>query len=201
MLNTQISNPLGDCVSICGGAYTFRHCTIAQYYPLSYDRGDALYVSNIDENDIHHELQFIQVQNSVITGYADDVVMGNLSSEYEDSENYFFQNSFLRTVGENDDNHFIDCKFDNDKMELRGEKNFKVFDTHNFIYDFTPDSLSVFDTHNFIYDFTPDSLSEIRNMADPQLMNELKSDRLGRSRVSDEAPDAGCYEYIMPVKE
>ena len=69
-------------------------------------------------------------------------------------------------------------------MELQGEKNFKVFDTHNFIYD-----------------FTPDSLSEIRNMADPQLMNELKTDRLRRSRVSDEAPDAGCYEYINPVKK
>ena len=184
VLNTQISNTLGDCVSICGGVYTFRHCTIAQYYPLSYDRGDALYVSNVDLNGIHHELRDIRIQNCVIMGYAEDVIMGNLSNEYEDSENYYFQNSFLRTVGENDENHFIACKFDNKDMELQGEKNFKVFDTHNFIYD-----------------FTPDSLSEIRNMADPQLMNELKSDRLGRSRVSDEAPDAGCYEYIMPVKE
>ena len=110
--------------------------------------------------------------------------MGNMSPEYEDSENYFFQNSFLRTVGENDENHFINCKFDNEKMELKGEKNFKVFDTHNFIYD-----------------FTPDSLSEIRNLGDPQLMSGLIADRLGRNRTADEAPDAGCYEYIMPVKE
>ena len=184
VLNTQISNTLGDCVSICGGACTFIHCTIAQYYPLSYDRGDALYVANVDVNSIHHELRYIQVQNSVITGYADDVIMGNMSLEYEDSENYFFQNSFLRTVGENDENHFINCKFDNEKMELKGEKNFKVFDTHNFIYD-----------------FTPDSLSEIRNLGDPQLMSGLIADRLGRNRTADEAPDAGCYEYIMPVKE
>jgi hypothetical protein len=68
-------------------------------------------------------------------------------------------------------------------MALVGEKNFKVFDTHNFIYD-----------------FTPDSLSEIRNMADPLLMNSLIYDRLGRSRTADEAPDAGCYEYLMPQK-
>ena len=184
ILNTQISNTLGDCVSIFGGVYTFRHCTIAQYYPLSYERGDAFFVSNVDYNGLHHELRSVQVLNSVIMGYADDVIMGELSAEYEDYQNYLFQNCFLRTVGENDDKNFISCKFENKDMELQGEKNFKVFDTHNFIYD-----------------FTPDSLSEIRNMADPLLMNGLTTDRLGRDRLSDEVPDAGCYEYIMPKKE
>jgi len=182
--NTQISNTLGDCVNVYGGAYIFCHCTIAQYYPLSYDRGDALYVANVDANGLHHEFRYIHVLNTVIMGYADDVIMGNMSSEYEDSENYYFRNCFLRTVGENDDMHFFNCKFDNEEMELQGEKNFKVFDTYNFIYD-----------------FTPDSLSEIRNMADPLLMNGLTSDRLGRSRTADEGPDAGCYEYIIPDKE
>ena len=184
IFNTQISNTLGDCVSVCGGAYTFCHCTIAQYYPLSYDRGEALYVANVDENGLHHELSYIQFLNCVITGYAEDVIMGNLPDDYDDSEYYYFQNCFLRTVGENDEDHFIACKFENDEMEIHGEKNFKLFDTHNFLYD-----------------FTPDSLSEIRNMADPLLMNGLMYDRLGRSRSADEAPDAGCYEYIKPVKE
>lgn len=181
--NTQVSNTLGDCVNVYGGAYTFCHCTIAQYYPLSYDRGDALYVANVDENNRHHELIYIQFLNSVITGYAEDVIMGNLSDDYDDSDYYFFQNCYLRTVGENDEEHFVDCKFENEEMELQGEKNFKVFDTYNFIYD-----------------FTPDSLSEIRNMADPLLMNGLMTDRLGRSRTIDEAPDAGCYEYLMQQK-
>jgi hypothetical protein len=184
IFNTQISNTLGDCVSVFGGANTFCHCTIAQYYPLSYNRGDALYVANIDDNDVHHELRYIQVLNSVVTGYAEDVIMWNMSPEYEDSESYIFQNCFLRTNGENDDKHYFNCKFDNEKMELQGEKNFKLFDSHNFIYD-----------------FTPDSLSEIRNMGDPLLMNGLFFDRLGRSRTGDDAPDAGCYEYILPRKE
>ncbi|MBR4644099.1 MAG: hypothetical protein IKO73_02930 [Bacteroidaceae bacterium] len=184
ILNTQISNTLGDCVNVYGGVYTFCHCTIAQYYPLSYDRGDALYVSNIDFNEVHHELKYIQFLNCVITGYAEDVIMGNLDPEYEDSEYYYFFNCYLRTVGENDEDNFVDCKFENKEMSLVGEKNFKVFDTYNFIYD-----------------FTPDSLSEIRNMADPELINGMKFDRLGRSRLADEAPDAGCYEYIMPAKE
>lgn len=184
IFNSQISNTLGDCVRIFGGAITLCHCTIAQYYPLSYNRGDALFVSNINEAELHHELRYLQVFNSVITGYADDVIMGNLLPDSEDSEYYYFQNSYLRTVGENDDEHFIACKFENEDMELVGEKNFKVFDTYNFIYD-----------------FTPDSLSEIRNMADPLLINGFKEDRLGRSRLSDEAPDAGCYEYLIPDKE
>ena len=181
--NTQISNTLGDCVHVYGGMYTFGYCTIAQFYPLSADRGDALYVANMDERMVHHDLQYILFMNSVITGYADDVIQGNMSPTYEDSEYYYFQNCFLRTVGENDENHYISCKFEDDKMALTGEKNFAVFDTNNFIYD-----------------FTPDSLSEIRNMADPLLMNNQTKDRLGRSREADGAPDAGCYEYIMPQK-
>lgn len=181
--NTQISNTLGCCVYIVGGANTFRHCTIAQYYPLSYNRGDALYVANVDEEEKHHKLSHLNFLNCVITGYAEDVIMGNLSNQYEDFKNYSFRNCYLRTVGDNDDENFFFCKFENDKMELQGEKNFKVFDTHNFIYD-----------------FTPDSLSQIRNMAEP-IPNDLLYDRLGRSRFLDEAPDAGCYEYIMPVKK
>ena len=184
ILNSQISNTLGDCVYVLGGANIFRHCTIAQYYPLSYDRGDALFVANVDAENDHHHLSTLEIYNCVITGYAEDVIMGNFLKDSDDSKNYLFQNCFLRTVGENDGENFISCKFENKDMQLQGDKNFKVFDTHNFIYD-----------------FTPDSLSEIRNMADPLLMNGLTSDRLGRSRLSDEAPDAGCYEYIMPPKE
>ena len=181
IFNTQISNTLGDCVHVYGGTYTFCHCTIAQFYPLSADRGYALYVANIDERKMHHDLVYIQFMNSVLTGYADDVIKGNLSKTHEDSEYYYFQNCYLRTVGENDDNHYIACKFENDKMALTGEKNFAVFDSYRYIYD-----------------FTPDALSEIRNMGDPLLMNDFTTDRLGRSRTADDAPDAGCYEYIMP---
>lgn len=182
ILNTQISNTLGDCVNVYGGAYTFCHCTIAQYYPLSAKRGDAMFVTNIREK-IHHELRYIQVLNSVVMGIAEDVIMGKMSEDHEDSQYYYFTNSFLRTEAQDDNNHYINCKFENKEMELQGEQNFQVFDTHNFIYD-----------------FTPDSLSEIRNMADPLLMNGLFFDRLGRSRLADGAPDAGCYEYIMPAK-
>ena len=187
ILNTQISNTLGECVSVLGGANSFCHCTIAQYYPLSYDRGYALYVANQNDEEVHYDLQYIQFLNSVIIGYEEDVIMGNLDNEYEDSEYYYFQNCYLRTVGENDEDHFINCVFDQEgfeEIEPRGEKNFKVFDTENFIYDFTPDSASL-----------------IRNMADPLLMNGLKTDRLGRSRTADEGPDAGCYEYIKPQEE
>ena len=60
------------------------------------------------------------------------------------------------------------------------------------------DNFQTFDTHNFIYDFTPDSLSTIRNLADTTYVGEFIFDRLGRSRLADEAPDAGCYEYVKP---
>ena len=190
ILNSQISNTLGDCLCIIGGDNTFRHCTIAQYYPWSNKYGDALsvanvYIPNVKADTLHYTLSSLKFFNCVITGYAEDVINGiNLKKKFDDAKNYEFRNCFLRTVEENDEVNFISCKFDNKDMELKGEKNFMLFDTRNFIYD-----------------FTPDSLSEIRNMADPNLVGVLTSDRLGRSRNEDEAPDAGCYEYIIPKKE
>ena len=56
----------------------------------------------------------------------------------------------------------------------------------------------LFDTRNFLYDFTPDSLSRIRNMASGEFLEQMPTDRLGRSRLEDEGPDVGCYEYVKP---
>ena len=74
---------------------------------------------------------------------------------------------------------YQDVKDMGDEEQLLRERNFCLFDTRNFLYDFTPDSLSL-----------------IRDMAEPELARSLPFDRMGRSRLADDGPDAGCLEYI-----
>lgn len=178
VLNSQISNTLGTTVYILGGAYQFIHCTIAQFYPLDANRGDALYLANQLEDGVYHELQFAYFDNCVITGYADDVIMGGISEGQDYACDYLFRNSYLKTVASEDTLRFSSIHYESKEDSIHGEKNYKRFDTHDFIYDFTPDSLSL-----------------IRGMANSIYKDLLPFDRIGRSRYADDAPDAGCYEY------
>lgn len=178
VLNSQISNTLGTTVYLLGGAYSFVHCTIAQFYPLDSNRGDALFLSNQDETEQYHHIQFAHFDNCVITGYAEDVIMGDISEGQDYLCDYRFRSSYLKTVTSQDTLRFAAIHYESKDDSIRAEKNFQRFDTHDFIYDFTPDSLSL-----------------IRNMANAEYRDALPFDRIGRSRYADDAPDAGCYEY------
>ncbi len=174
---SQISNTLGDCVYILGGAHTFVHTTIAQFYPFTSDRGDALYISNY-AGDIPYPIYWSYFLNCVITGYADDVIMGSIIESEDYPCDYLFANSLLRTEVSEDTKRFVNIIYDTpDSLEVSGKDHFVLFDTYNFLYDFTPDSLSA-----------------IRGIADPEYTKEFPTDRHGTSRLADEAPDAGAYE-------
>lgn len=179
-LNTQISNTLGTSVYIHGGHYLFLHCTIAQFYPFVAERGDALYMAN-EVNGVYRDLHRCHFINSVITGYGEDVIMGSISEGQDYQCDYLFQNCFLNTIASTDSTRFVGIVYDTDELETPHEKNFLRFDTDNFLYD-----------------FTPDSISPIRNIGTTDFLEALPSDRFGRSRQADGKPDAGCYEYIVP---
>lgn len=175
---TQISNTLGHCVQISGGAHTFIHCTIAQFYPLSADRGDALNIGDMEGTDNFRPLLWAYFLNCAITGYADDVVMGNFSGNTLPDIDFLFQNCLLRTVNSDADQRFQAITYDNpDSLEVSGKDHFVLFDTENFLYD-----------------FAPDSLSSIRGMAEPEYSRIFPIDRRGVSRLADGQPDAGAYE-------
>lgn len=144
------------------------------------DRGDALYLAN-QVGDTYRHLQQCYFINSVITGYGEDVIMGNITEGQDYTCDYLFQNCFLNTIASDDTVRFANIMYDTDNLENPREKNFVKFDSDNFIYD-----------------FTPDSISPIRNMGDNLYLQELPFDRFGRSRLIDGQPDAGCYEYIAP---
>lgn len=183
--NTQISNTLGHCVSVVGGDVEFLHCTLAQFYPWEALRGKALYLANQRFN-MSYPLYKAHFLNCIITGYSDDVIQGSIDDE-EDNVDYLFDHCLLNTVKSDDMRRFVGIVYEadeKDKDTCAREKNFFLFDTKNFLYDFRLDSCSV-----------------ARNIGDMKWALQLPDDPYGVSRVSDEGPDAGCYEYVPRKKE
>lgn len=176
MENCQISNALDSCVAFLGGNVDINHCTIAQYYPFDAGRGPALAFANAKDK-VEYPL-VMQVRNSIIKGYADDVVYwsyGGIATETPMDVN--FHNSLVRTPmpADKDAAFFAEAKLEDVKDTLtNGNNSFQLFDTHFFFYDFTP---------------KPDT----KAIGNADKLTALPDDRKGKARNM-ERPDLGCYE-------
>lgn len=123
-----ISNTLNDCITVLGCQATIDHTTLAQFYPFSANRGAALRFDKTEQN------LTLACSNSVVTGYAEDVVFGG---GYDgETVQLDFQNSLLRTGVVNDSEAFVDIIWEKPADEIQGQKHFVKFDDINFIYDF-----------------------------------------------------------------
>ncbi len=174
--NSQITNTQKDCVAIFGGNANVANSTLAQFYPFDSKRGAALRFANI-LNKKSLPLHSMQCVNSIVTGYAEDVLKG----EYDKTENtfnYMFTNCILRTPEIKDEEtakYFVDIIWENVEDTVSGgEKNFKLVDINTQHYDF--------------------HLSERSKAIDASNVSfATKKDRDGNPR--DEKPDIGCYEF------
>ena len=178
--NSQITNAGGNCVTLLGGDNTFVHCTIANFYAFSTGRGVALYYSNEDGSS-RLPLENATFMNCLITGYSTDEIVGSQSTSHtSDAFNYLFQNCLLDTP-EVEGDLIQNCLWDNDDHEVYREGNF------------SPE----FDLDQLIFTFGLDARSQAVNSADASIANSYYPyDLNGRSRLSDDGPDIGCYEYI-----
>lgn len=175
LYNSQITNTLNDCAAFFGGDVILRHCTVAQFYPFDANRGAALRFTNQYDGKIYPLLHF-DVYNSIVTGYADDVIFGGFSDEAV--AEYSFHNCLLRTPeDETMAEHLTDVIYEDVEDTITdGEKNFRMIDTDDLKYDFrlvkkskAVDAGAVLDDGYSVYD------------------------RLGIRR--DDKPDIGAYEY------
>lgn len=176
LINCQITNTLGDCIALYGGRALLVYCTIAQFYPFSSDRGAALRFTNFFE-DNDYPLYMMECHNSLITGYEDDVIFG----EVKDSTvvfGYYFSNCIIRTPEpENEKNSvaFNNVIWESPKDTIEGKNHFRCIDEDNLYYDFHLDSLST-----------------ARGKA--WLTGLFPVDRDGVPRGM--TPDVGCYQYV-----
>lgn len=184
--NCQFSNTRGNCVSVYGGASDFMFCTMAQYYPWEADRGAALFIGDY-LLDIQAPIESALFTSCLMTGYADDVLMGDIKNEK--SGPYQFRNCVLRTPEVPNDSHYVNVVWElpkndpkeDDKLPKQGYRQFALMDLDNFLYD-----------------FRPFASSHAANAADPEDVKYSPKDRLGVLRK--DSITAGCYQTI-PNKE
>lgn len=143
LLHCQFSNTLGDCLAVYGGVTVVEQCTLAQFYPFSGNRGVALRFSN-SYNNYDYPLYAMQMKGCIVTGYADDVVMGdNLAVDSLTAFKFYFENSLLRTpIVEDDSVRFMKISWETPDDSIQGKQHFRLVDEKNLIYDFHLDSLS-----------------------------------------------------------
>lgn len=169
--NAQITNTLGDCVEVDGGIVEINNCTLAQFYPFDGNRGYALHFS------ARHPLVKLDVTNSLITGYADDLISGEHPENKEQPFNFNFEDCVLRTPKPTtaDSVYFKNIIYEDVKdTTIYGEKNFVKIDADKQYYDF--------------------HLSKISAAVDKANAKTARPiDRDGAKR--DELPDIGAYEY------
>ena len=142
LLRCQFTNTMGDCVAVYGGVAVMEQCTLAQFYPFSADRGAALRFANYF-GDYPYPLHAMQLTGCIVTGYADDVVMGEaFKGDSVTSFKYHFENSLLRTPLVEDSLSFVDIRWETPDDSIQGKQHFRQIDEKNLIYDFHLDSLS-----------------------------------------------------------
>lgn len=142
LLRCQFSNTQGDCVAFYGGGAVIDHCTLAQFYPFTADRGAALRFTNY-YGDHAYPLHQMTMTGSIVTGYADDVVMGMaLEGDSTTSFSYHFEKSLLRTPALEDTISFREIMWETPDDSIQGKQHFRLIDETNLIYDFHLDSLS-----------------------------------------------------------
>ena len=155
------------------------YCTLAQFYPFDADRGVALRFTNFEEKS-NCPLLLMECYNTLVTGYSDDEIMGEVGDTTV-AYNYYFSHCILRTPAETDSTKmapFDKVIWESPKDTLQGKEHFFLVDADRQDYDFRLSSRST-----------------ARGQARPITL--YPADRLGNMRKSD-TPDIGCYEFLQP---
>ena len=135
--NCQITNSGGECLYVAGGDVNVINTTVAQFYPFSADRGNALTYTNMI-GDIAYPLKNLNLVNTLVTGYSDDVIMFYQGEDESIDHNYIFDHCLLRTPAiEKDTFNLINNIWAdvNDTISY-GKKHFVLIDGDKQKYDF-----------------------------------------------------------------
>lgn len=167
--NCQISNAKEMCVELTGGKYTFLHCTIANYFRAANESratdSKTLYISNTSSVP----LDKCSFTNCIISGSSSSDV--SLNENTQTAFNHLFSYCLIKVNGEDDDN-FVSTIWNKDPE-------FKNLNTNM----------------DYVFNFELDSTSVAINAAKRSYSVNLPLDLKGVSRLNDDGPDIGCYEW------
>ncbi|MCX7986976.1 MAG: hypothetical protein N2662_08560 [Bacteroidales bacterium] len=170
-----------------GGNYSFYHCTFAAYPSFGVKSGYALYLSNYlvadtlpgKENTrkiFYGELEKAEFANCILYGEIETSI--KLVSSNNHAFEYIFDHCLIKGT--------------NDLISSSGSNRFvksKISDK---------ESASIFqkiDLENYYYDFRLNKSSPARESGSFSIASEYPIDLSGKSRIYDDAPDMGAYEY------
>ena len=157
-----------------GGTFDFRHCTFANYWSGSIRQVQSFVLGNQYEFGSGF---VIQSSLSDTAYFGNCVIYGNLEDEIYFSKtgeldfNYKFDHCNLKTTMDiSDESLFISCKKNEDPLFV----------------DYSIDNYRI------------DTLSPVIDAGDLEVINStyLEIDLDGNSRISDDGPDMGAYEFI-----
>ena len=172
--NTELTNAGGHCLRVRGGDVQVVYSTLANFYPWAY-RGAALSLSNE-----WCPLTRADFRSCIITGYSsNELMLWPTSAPDSLTFNYRFDHCLLNVPADSiQGDRYVEVRIDSVEHEVSRIANFPLIDTDIFYYD-----------------FSLDSLSQAVGAGNPEdALNLYPLDRLGRSRLEDEAPDAGARE-------
>ncbi|MDR1436614.1 MAG: hypothetical protein LBI65_00700 [Candidatus Symbiothrix sp.] len=204
--NCEFSNSRNALLSLTGGNSSFTHCTLANYYASNLEAGwgNSKNETVILSSTYYHEND---------TGRVNPEYYPVLQADFYNTIVWGMQNRTTSQIAiEENDSSFISYYFENCVIPNESATNDDVNNPDivprvvNCLINKYPEFLDISpakrreDDTEFTYDFRLDSISPARNIANPKYARRLPIDINGISRLSDEGPDIGGYEYELRIK-
>ncbi|NLE32942.1 MAG: hypothetical protein GX619_07965 [Bacteroidales bacterium] len=173
--NTALTNSGEYTVFLLGGEARFTHCTLANHMGLISRDGPTLVLANALLDSLKHEVYYplqATFSNCLIAGSQTEEIGFAFSENESVKSDVLFSHSLLRST----------------TLPIpRRDSCLRTVAATRFL------SLGE-ESNQYVYDFRIDSLSPARNLGSRSVALEYPFDLAGRSRLADEAPDAGAYE-------
>ncbi len=181
VVNSEISNTGSFTVYLNGGKHSFIHTTIANFYsnnsaePSSRDKNPAVMIMNLNRS-ARMESNF---QNCIITGTLENEF--SIASRFTNQYKGVFSNCYIRRAKPFELSQFSDIRWYQEKDT--------VFKQIRYDYE-----------KGTYFNFVPDSVSPVRGLGNKAVSVDYPLDLNGNSRLEDDSPDAGAYEW-QPTKK
>lgn len=178
VVNSELSNAGGNLAMLTGGRYSFIHCTLANYITLVKRNDVCLTLSNtLDNQTFPLDASF---DNSIIDGsFSPKQGEIHILTDKETGMNYRFNHCVIKSNGENDE-QFTNVLFGSSPSYRR-----KGTNENEYRFDFHPDSLTTLGV----------------GKADLSVSRQYPVDRCGNSRLTENGPAIGAYEFIPKENE